>query len=65
MSDEEKEDSELICLCHFVPKGRLLELIRSGVTQFEDLQKETHCSTGCGGCEAEVRELLKRELEKK
>ncbi len=62
MSDQDPE--RIVCFCHNVPAGRFLELIQSGVTTFEALSAETQCSTGCGGCEYDVREILEVELKR-
>lgn len=47
-----------ICFCHNVPKARLWEEFSKGARTFEAVQAITSCSTGCGGCEYEVRSLI-------
>jgi bacterioferritin-associated ferredoxin len=54
------DDERTICFCHNVSLARLKEALRSGALTFEDLQGETSCSTGCGGCEFDVRELVEK-----
>jgi NAD(P)H-nitrite reductase large subunit len=48
-----------------VPLTRILAAIRGGADSIEKIQAETCASTGCGGCEWEVQEILRDELEKK
>jgi NAD(P)H-nitrite reductase large subunit len=59
------EEDRTICFCHCVPLSRLLEAIRAGADTVEKIQNETCASTGCGGCEWEVSEVLRDELEKR
>ncbi|MCM2278258.1 MAG: (2Fe-2S)-binding protein [Oligoflexia bacterium] len=59
MSDPDR----LICFCHTVSFRQLQQAIRAGARTFEDLQERTRCSTGCGGCAWEVREILAETLE--
>lgn len=58
MSDDERT----ICFCHNVSLKRLLEEIRAGASTLEEIQARCKASTGCGGCEYEVREILEAEL---
>ncbi len=62
------EDSEIygdldrtVCFCHNVSLRVLLETIRSGSITHEQVMSETCASTGCGGCESEVLDLLEQE----
>ncbi len=59
------EEDRTICFCRCVPLSRIREAIAAGADSIEKIQNETHASTGCGGCEWEVSEVLKEELEKK
>ena len=52
------DPAKTICFCHNVPLGRLLEAIGKGADTLEKIQMETCASTGCGGCESDVREIL-------
>jgi NAD(P)H-nitrite reductase large subunit len=54
------DDDRTICFCHNVSLGRLKEAMAKGAQSFEDLQGETNCSTGCGGCEFDVREFVEK-----
>jgi nitrite reductase (NADH) large subunit len=58
------EEDRTICFCHNVPLSRLIEVIRSGATTIYDIQSQTCASTGCGGCECDVLEVLEAELAK-
>jgi NAD(P)H-nitrite reductase large subunit len=58
MAAPERDPDQTICFCHNVPYKRLLEAIRSGATTIQAIQDKTRASTGCGGCESEVSEIL-------
>ena len=56
------DPGKTICFCHNVPLGRLLEAIGAGADTLEKIQVETCASTGCGGCEPDVCEILRLTL---
>jgi nitrite reductase (NADH) large subunit len=59
------DDSErTVCFCHCVSYAELVKAIRAGHRTLADIQLETRASTGCGGCESEVLEILEAELAK-
>jgi NAD(P)H-nitrite reductase large subunit len=58
-----QDSTQTICFCHNVPLGRLREAIRGGADTLEKIQIETCASTGCGGCEPEVTEILEETLK--
>jgi nitrite reductase (NADH) large subunit len=64
MTDQGASDSEdrTICFCHNVPLSKLIETIRAGATSLGEIQDLTRASTGCGGCECDVLEVLEAEL---
>jgi NAD(P)H-nitrite reductase large subunit len=64
-SNDDVVEDRTICFCHCVPLTRLLEAIRGGADTIEKIQAETCASTGCGGCEWEVQEVLRDELERR
>jgi nitrite reductase (NADH) large subunit len=51
-------NSVLICSCHQVPKGKLLEQIGKGRCSLSTLAACTKAGTGCGGCKPLVQDLL-------
>ena len=53
-----------ICFCHNVMKSVIETAIKDGAHTIEAIQAETCASTGCGGCEIEVEEILEEELGK-
>ena len=59
------DPEQTICFCHNVPLKRLLKAIQEGSDTLEKIQVETCASTGCGGCEPDVREILRLLLERK
>jgi len=56
------QDSHIICFCHDVTYGELKEIIAKGCDtpqkMLQKIQIETLASTGCGGCEFDIKELL-------
>ncbi|MGZ3689289.1 MAG: (2Fe-2S)-binding protein [Bdellovibrionota bacterium] len=52
-----------ICFCHYVKAKEIVEAIRTGSRTLQDIQADTLASTGCGGCMADVLEILEAELE--
>ena len=61
MSQNDDPD-RTICFCHSVSWAVLVQAIRDGNVTLEQIQAHTRASTGCGGCECEVLELLETEL---
>jgi NAD(P)H-nitrite reductase large subunit len=59
----EGDPERTICFCHSVSCRQLLEAIRAGACTHHDIQVTTCASTGCGGCEPEVLEILEGELK--
>ncbi len=56
-------EERTICFCHHVSQARLKEAIQKGCHSIEAIQSQTGASTGCGGCEMEVQEILSATLE--
>jgi len=55
-----------ICSCNDVTRGQIAESIRELGVDNANLKAVKSCSkagTGCGGCENDVKEILKQELE--
>lgn len=63
-SESTSNSDRLICFCHHVTVGQIAEAVAAGSVTLEAIQADTSASTGCGGCEWEVRALLE-ELNKK
>jgi NAD(P)H-nitrite reductase large subunit len=57
-------DDPTICFCHSVPRSKIIEAIRAGATTIEAIQDATCASTGCGGCEFDLMDILEEELSK-
>ncbi len=54
----------MVCNCMQVSYNDILDVldnrekIEDVVSTFEDVQKITHCSTGCGGCHDKVMKII-------
>ncbi len=49
---------KLVCSCSQVGVGNIEETIKSGVTNFTELCRNTGAGLGCGSCKTEVKEIL-------
>lgn len=58
------DDDQLICFCHCVPKKDIVAAIQNGADSLHAVQQETLASTGCGGCESDVLDLLEADKKK-
>jgi bacterioferritin-associated ferredoxin len=52
-----------VCVCKAVSDQDIRRAVVEGARCLEDLQARTGCTTCCGCCEAEARELLEANLE--
>lgn len=54
-------DTATICSCHNVSKGDIIGCMKAGKTSLEDVIGETRATTGCGGCAAQVKDLVQKQ----
>lgn len=58
------ESSTVICNCKQVTFGAIEKAVREAarlndaITLFDEVQKETQCSTGCGGCHDKIMDVI-------
>jgi bacterioferritin-associated ferredoxin len=58
------EDSAMyVCVCQAVSDQDIRRAVARGAHTFEDVQARTHCTTCCGCCETEARELVAAAIE--
>jgi bacterioferritin-associated ferredoxin len=58
------EDPALfVCVCLAVSDQDIRRAVARGARTFEDVQASTHCTTCCGCCETEARELVAAAIE--
>ncbi len=57
-SNEKPVLGKLVCSCSQVGSVNIEDAIKSGVTNFTDLCKNTGAGLGCGSCKTEVKEIL-------
>ncbi|MDC6354861.1 MULTISPECIES: nitrate reductase [unclassified Robiginitalea] len=62
-SPGEPLEGNLVCSCSQVGDGNLLNAIRGGCDDFQDLCTRTGAGLGCGSCKPEVQELLAKTLQ--
>ena len=58
------ESTTIICNCKQVTYGQIENVVRRErditdvVKVFDDVQKQTNCSTGCGGCHDKIMDII-------
>ena len=58
------KENQMICNCKKVSYGDIEDALHTlpkftdVLKAFEDVQKVTHCSTGCGGCHNKVLDVI-------
>ncbi len=64
----EMQSNELICKCRNVTLSDIENAlhrhasIESLEREFEEIQKETNCSTGCGGCHDRIMAVISQYI---
>ena len=61
--DELNSIERIICFCHDVSDQQILAAIQNGAKDLYSIQCQTFASTGCGGCESDILEILESGLE--
>jgi nitrite reductase (NADH) large subunit len=64
MDSSRFDENPMICFCHAVRFQALIAAIRAGAVTLYDIQSETMASTGCGGCQYDILEILESELKR-
>lgn len=58
------KENYMVCNCKQVSYADIADALDNSkhftdvLTAFEDVQKVTHCSTGCGGCHQKVLDVI-------
>ncbi len=55
---ESLSDDEQICGCMGVTKGDIITAVNGGCGSFKEVQGETGCGTGCGGCSSVAEQVF-------
>jgi len=56
-------ENYLICKCKKVTYADVEDALHNEKT-FEDVQKITHCSTGCGGCHDKIMDVISQIMSR-
>lgn len=56
-------ENRTICHCMDVDYETIKKAVEDGAKTVEDIKEMTQASTGCGGCEEEVQEILDELLK--
>jgi len=57
-NDSKPVIGKLICSCSQVGEGNLVEIIKNGCNDFNELCSQTGAGLGCGSCKPEISEIL-------
>jgi nitrite reductase (NAD(P)H) len=57
------DDDTQVCSCHNVTKGAIVECVKSGMVDMNDVKSKTKAGTGCGGCMPLVTNIFKAEMK--
>lgn len=55
----------IICSCHNVSKGDIVNVMDAGYLALGDIKVETKASTGCGGCAALLKNIVDDQLSER
>ncbi|MBT6278538.1 MAG: NAD(P)/FAD-dependent oxidoreductase [Candidatus Thioglobus sp.] len=55
---EKMANDEQVCGCLGVTKGDIVTAVAGGCDNFEAVQEETGCGTGCGGCTSVAKQIF-------
>ena len=55
--------NKVACHCHNVTYKKIAAAIADGARTYEEVQKATHCGTGCGKCKDFIQVLIRDLLE--
>ena len=64
-------ENYLICKCKKVTYADVEDALHNEKTfesvekSFEDVQKITHCSTGCGGCHDKIMDVITQKMSRR
>jgi NAD(P)H-nitrite reductase large subunit len=54
----DQDPEKTICFCYNVPLATIAQAIDDGAVTLELVREKTNANTGCGGCEADVCDIL-------
>ncbi|WP_340123496.1 (2Fe-2S)-binding protein [Methylobacter svalbardensis] len=49
---------DVICYCTGTTKEKIKELIAQGINDLDMISRETGACSGCGSCDAEIKDFL-------
>jgi nitrite reductase (NADH) large subunit len=58
-------DTAVLCSCHNVTKGDVIDAIEGGSTSLGEVKTCTKASSGCGGCASLLKSVVDSELSKR
>lgn len=56
---------KLICLCNCVSEKEILQVLKKGAKDLEQVKRLTYAATSCGRCKGETESLIRQYLDNK
>ncbi|WP_435804896.1 nitrite reductase large subunit NirB [Shewanella psychromarinicola] len=62
-NEADLKDSSIVCSCHQVTKGDIVESVTAGKHKIADIKSCTRAASGCGGCAPLVQKIIDQTLQ--
>ncbi|NKF50622.1 nitrite reductase large subunit [Shewanella sp. WXL01] len=62
-SEADLKDTSIVCSCHQVTKGDIVEAVKAGSHNMPEIKACTRAASGCGGCAPLVQKIIDQTLE--
>ena len=62
-SETDLKDSSIVCSCHQVTKGDIVNAVKTGNHKMAEIKSCTRAASGCGGCAPLVQKIIDHTLQ--
>ncbi|MCL1144306.1 nitrite reductase large subunit NirB [Shewanella gaetbuli] len=62
-SEADLKDTSIVCSCHQVTKGDIVEAVKAGNHKMAEIKSCTRAASGCGGCAPLVQKIIDQTLQ--
>jgi nitrite reductase (NADH) large subunit len=62
-NEADLKDTSIVCSCHQVTKGDIVEAVTAGNHKMADIKSCTRAASGCGGCAPLVQKIIDQTLQ--
>lgn len=56
------DNETIVCFCHKVNYGTILESINNGAKTVDEIVEKTSAGSACGGCKTKIKKIIAGEL---